>query len=200
MIYFVRHGSTDWNEYVNENGVRDPKLQGHADIPLNQKGILQAQATAETLKNVNFDRVICSPLTRTRQTCDIIYNGDKSIEYDSRVIERDFGEFEGFSRSQFDFKAYCNAYSSPKLITAESIADVEERVRDLLEELNKKPKDNVLIVSHGGVGCVLLGFLKGIPENGDYSLYEIPNGKPLIFDIKDFAKMQESVQNEQSMQ
>ena len=196
MIYFVRHGSTDWNEYINESGQRDPKLQGRADIPLNNKGVSQALATAETLKDINFDRVICSPLTRTRQTCDLIYNGNKPVEYDDRVIERDFGEFEGFTRTQFDFRAYCNAFSSPKLITAEPVPAVQDRVYNLLDELKKKPNENVLIVSHGGVGCIVVGYFFGIPENGDYSIYEIPNGKPMILDFKDIKKSKNETSND----
>jgi len=199
MIYFVRHGSTDWNEHINENGQRDPKLQGRADIPLNEKGIMQALATAETLKDINFDRVLCSPLTRTRQTCEIINNGKYPVEYDERLIERDFGEFEGLSRTQFDFKAYCNAFYSPKLIRAESIQSVQDRVYNLLDELKQKQNENVLLVSHGGVGCIVLSYFKGIPENGDYSLYEIPNGKPMMLDFKEIKKTKNAEEYEPSM-
>lgn len=186
MIYFVRHGVTDWNENKNENGQRDPRMQGRIDIPLNEKGIAQARVAAEILKDIKFDRVLCSPLTRTRQTCEIIYKGDKEIEYDSRLIERDFGEFEGLIRSSFDLKSYCNEYSSPKLISAESIPSVKQRLKSVLDELKNAPDDNVLIVSHGGVGCILLGQFKGIPEDGDYSSFKIPNAQPLILDINDY--------------
>ena len=199
MIYFVRHGSTEWNEHLNEKGERDPLLQGRADIPLNNKGVSQAIATAETLKDIKFDRVLCSPLTRTRQTCEIINNGKYPVEYDERLIERDFGEFEGFSRTQFDFKSFCNAYYSPKLIRAESIQAVQDRVFNLLDELKQKPKENVLLVSHGGVGCIVLSYFKGLPENGDYSLYEIPNGKPMTLDFKEIKKNKESSEYEPSM-
>ena len=132
MIYFVRHGSTDWNENINEMGKRDPKLQGRADIPLNEKGIGQAFQLAESLKDIKFDRVLCSPLTRTRQTCEIINNGKYPIEIDERLIERDFGEYEGCTRSQCDLKTICHEYSSPKLERAESIQAVKDRVFNLL--------------------------------------------------------------------
>ena len=121
MIYFVRHGATDWNEHVNEKGEKDPKCQGMADIPLNQNGINQAKKLAETLKNVKFDRVICSPMTRTRQTCEIIYNGNVKVEYDSRLVERDFGEFEGLTKSQFNFKEFCDAKSTKTYIYFKSL-------------------------------------------------------------------------------
>ena len=69
MIYYLRHGATDWNENLNEQGIKDPKCQGRVDIPLNEKGIKQAMQAKETLNCIEFDRVICSPLTRAIQTC-----------------------------------------------------------------------------------------------------------------------------------
>lgn len=183
MIYFVRHGATDWNENINEKGERDPKIQGQTDIPLNSNGISQAIATSEKLKNIKFDRVLCSPLSRAIQTCKLIYKGDKKIEVDDRIIERNFGEFEGKTGKQFDFKLYFNANYSPKSTTVESIESMKNRLMSLLDELKEKPDDNVLIVSHGGVGYILLSFFRPLPENGDYSSFDIPNGKPLELDI-----------------
>ena len=55
MIYFVRHGSTDWNENVNAQGVKEPKCQGRANLDINAKGILQAEQTAQQLKNVKLE-------------------------------------------------------------------------------------------------------------------------------------------------
>ena len=43
-VTFVRHGETDWNS--------QGKQQGKADIPLNEKGLQQAQKTAELLSNM----------------------------------------------------------------------------------------------------------------------------------------------------
>ena len=43
MIYFVRHGSTDWNENKNSQGIKEPKCQGRVDLELNEKGISQAK-------------------------------------------------------------------------------------------------------------------------------------------------------------
>ena len=42
-ILLTRHGQTDWNVLK--------KVQGKADIELNKKGIEQAEATRDTLKN-----------------------------------------------------------------------------------------------------------------------------------------------------
>ncbi len=183
MIYFVRHGSTDWNENLNAQGLKEPKCQGRADLDINAKGILQAEQTAQQLKNVKFDRAICSPLKRAKHTLEIIYRGNIPTEIDERVVERDFGEFEGLTRAEFDFKGFWNINSNQKFESAESIKDVEARVFSLLNELKENPNKNILIVSHGGVGCVLMSYFKGIPEDGNYLSFEIPNGKPLVLDF-----------------
>jgi len=183
MIYFVRHGATDWNENKNINGEKEPKCQGRVDLKLNAVGIKQAKETAKLLKGKEFDRVFCSPLLRARQTCELIYKGKKKIEIDDRVIERDFGEFEGLTRKEFDFLGFWNIKSNQKFERAESIKDVEKRVFNLLDELKTKPDKDYLIVSHGGVGCVLESYFKGIPKDGNYLAFEIPNGKPLILDF-----------------
>ena len=191
MIYFIRHGSTDWNEHINALGQKDPKFQGRANIPLNQKGIQQALVMAEMLKGKEFDRVICSPLIRARQTCELIYHGKTPIETDDRLIERDFGKKTGKTQMQIDdFQQFCNRYTIMDDKTAESIIDVEKRVFSLLDELKENPNQEVLIVSHGGVGCVVMSYFKGIPENGDYLSFLMPHGKPLILDFKDLEKRQ----------
>lgn len=100
-ILLTRHGQTEWNVLG--------KVQGRADIELNEKGIKQAQETGEVLKNEKIDLIICSPLIRAKQTAKII-NENKNIPiiYDEDIIERDFGEFEGINKSDFDFEGYWN--------------------------------------------------------------------------------------------
>ncbi|MBN2076884.1 MAG: histidine phosphatase family protein [Dehalococcoidales bacterium] len=85
MIYLVRHGETDWNLFRKANGVTDTYL--------NHTGIAQAKLQAENLGSVSFNTCFCSPQTRARQTCEIIYKGP--IVFDARLVEIDCGEFEG---------------------------------------------------------------------------------------------------------
>lgn len=188
MIYFVRHGATDWNDNLDENGNKSPRCQGRVDIPLNQNGIRQAEETAKQLAGKKFVRVLCSPLSRARQTCEIIYNGETPIEIDDRLIERDFGEFEGLTRTQFDFKGFWSkANFDKKYERAESIRELQKRVFALLDELEKEQGD-VLIVSHGGLGCVLMSYFKQMPADGNYLSFELPHGKPLIVDFEEKVK------------
>lgn len=192
MIYFVRHGATDWNDHVNAAGEKDPKLQGRAEIMLNEHGREQARKMAQELQGVQFDRVICSPLKRARQTCALIYQGKVPVEIDERLIERDFGECEGKTRHEFDFADFCSRKMKKNYRGVESIPDVEKRVFSLLDELKQQPEQNVLLVSHGGVGCVVMSYFKGIPENGDYSAFLLPHGKPLCLDFRDMKQAKEN--------
>lgn len=99
------------------------------------------------------------------------------------LIERDFGEFEGLTRSEFDFNGFWNSNSRQEFERAETIRDVEKRVFELLDELKKKPNEDVLLVAHGGVGCVVMSYFKGKPKDGNYLTFEIPTGSPLILDF-----------------
>lgn len=82
MLHIVRHGRTAHNA----SGL----LLGRLDPPLDELGQAQAMAMAATYEHV--DRVICSPLLRTRETAAAF--GVEPI-IDERWIELDYGEYDG---------------------------------------------------------------------------------------------------------
>jgi len=85
-LYIVRHGETVWN--------RHHKVQGVADIPLAENGILLAEKTGEALKNVSFDLCITSPLVRARKTAELILAKQAHkvpVKEDIRIREINFG-------------------------------------------------------------------------------------------------------------
>ena len=120
-VTFVRHGETDWNS--------QGKQQGKADIPLNEKGLQQAQKTAELLSNMEFDHVYCSPLMRARQTAQVICEGRKvPITYDERISERDMGEFQGKRWEEFDTRKFWDYNAAFFLRSAVIRDDPEKRI------------------------------------------------------------------------
>jgi len=79
LLYFVRHGETEWN--------RLNKLQGgELDIPLNDTGKNQAILTGKYLKDYQgekqFDLIITSPLSRTVETAKLIA---KEVDYEGEI-------------------------------------------------------------------------------------------------------------------
>ncbi len=84
ILYVVRHGETDWN--------RAHKVQGHTDIPLNNYGRHLARETAEGMKNLKIDLAYTSPLSRAKETAEIILAGRNiPLIEDSRIEEFSFG-------------------------------------------------------------------------------------------------------------
>ena len=157
-ILLTRHGQTDWNVLK--------KVQGKADIELNKKGIEQAEATRDTLKNEKIDLILCSPLKRAKQTTDII-NQERNIPIiiDERVSERDFGEFEGMPNTDFDFNAFWSYKQNLKYDKAENIKDFFGRVYDFLESIkNEYAGKRILIVAHGGISIPVKCYFEGIPN------------------------------------
>nr|WP_292992781.1 histidine phosphatase family protein [Nitrosomonas sp.] len=62
----MRHGRTNYNDLglCNDDPARD--------VYLTEAGIAQAQSAALALREVAFERILVSPLPRTRQTAEIV--------------------------------------------------------------------------------------------------------------------------------
>ena len=66
-LYLIRHGETEYNKLK--------KNQGQIDIPLNEYGRELARKTGEGLADVPFDLCFCSPLSRAKETAELILVG-----------------------------------------------------------------------------------------------------------------------------
>lgn len=158
-IIITRHGQTEWNVLG--------KVQGLADIELNEKGIEQAKETSKILKNEKIDLIICSPLIRARQTAEIINQGRNiPIIYDEGIIERNFGEFEGINKKEFDFVGFWSYRQNKKYKKAENIKDFFNRVYGFLDKIKTEyANKRILIVAHGGISIPVNCYFNGIPED-----------------------------------
>lgn len=174
-IYFVRHGRTEWN--------KQGRMQGREDIPLCPEGIEDARATRNLLKDEVFDKVIVSPLMRARQTAEIINEYHNApIVVEPRLIERDFGELEGVSKTSFNFQDLFSLTKVTRYKDAEPIEDFYKRIQECINEFKGK-EGTILIVAHGGV-CVPIKMMVEhlddniatnslIPHNGEVYTFEI---------------------------
>ncbi|HEX2511854.1 MAG TPA: histidine phosphatase family protein [Xanthobacteraceae bacterium] len=99
VLYYIRHGETDWNA--------EHRLQGQADTPLNAAGERQAQRCGKILQKLfklherdpaDLDYV-SSPLSRARVTMELIRTAlgldPAGYRIDPRLIEMSFGEWDG---------------------------------------------------------------------------------------------------------
>ena len=147
LVIFVRHGQTDWNTVG--------RMQGRADIPLNDTGLAQAAQTAAGLKKscdstgIVFDKVISSPLMRASVTGEMIAKAiDCPCFYTHEgVIERDFGELSG---KLYDHNSHAITKDVDDCPTLERVESLVSRVGKFIKE-NASREENVLVVTHGAV-------------------------------------------------
>lgn len=193
QLYIIRHGQTVWNAAG--------KLQGRADIELNQNGIDAAVALGRRLKDVHFDKIFSSPLKRAVHTAQLIRQGvcegqalpldSVPIETDGRLIEMSFGIGEGrlcdewfAPQSPYRF-FFTEPEKFPRPPQGESFLDVMARtkgfVQDAIEPLYGKA-ERIMIVAHGalnkGIMCYLQKhgveeyWLNGLQENCQASVFD----------------------------
>jgi uncharacterized phosphatase len=170
-IYLVRHGETDWN--------RARRIQGRTDIPLNQIGREQARRTARLLARRTWDAVFTSPLSRARETAQIIASelGLPDPEQVASLVERNYGDAEGLDFRQIEAR-YPERTDVPG---REARPDVAERVmRELRRIAESHPCESLVIVSHGGAIRAVLS------EVGTtWSINRITNGSIHSFRFED---------------
>lgn len=163
-LYFVRHGETDWNA--------ERRYQGQVDIPLNEKGRLQARRNGSALRDVlphpeTID-FIASPLGRARETMEIIREALSlprvGYRVDDRLKELCYGNWEGKLQADLP-KLDPDGLATRKLdpfrwrpIGGESYADLLVRSSDWLSSIT----GDTVVVAHGGVSRCLRGRILGL--------------------------------------
>ena len=160
QLGLFRHGQTDWN--INF------LLQGVTDVPMNETGIEQIKLAAKAIKAEDWDVILTSPLTRAKQTAEIIANenGFSEIIEQELLIERSFGEAEGLSHEQWRAK-YSNLDEIPG---GESRTQLAERSKRLLETISRElAGKRVLAISHGALIRALLSIASNneLPRDGE---------------------------------
>jgi len=178
-IIAIRHGETDWN--------LSGKLQGKTDNPLNAKGRKQAYETACLLAGYKFDVIISSPLKRATETAEIVTTQldiSSDVVTDSRLSERNFGDYEGLLISSLNIKSMRRWTDNLFIPNGETIRDVAARVFECLDDvLEKYNGGNILLVCHGHVIRTILWYFNGIP-NSNESDVSIENCE--IFEFKKY--------------
>ena len=86
IVYLARHGETAWSLSGQHTGL--------TDLPLTERGELNAQRLGERLKGLTFAKVFTSPLRRASRTCELAGFGAVA-EVDKDLVEWDYGQYEG---------------------------------------------------------------------------------------------------------
>lgn len=188
-ICLLRHGETAYN--VDGN-----KYCGRTDIELTDKGLAQAQRMRELLEEYNFDAIFSSPLIRAKTTAQIASGRADEVMIDQRLIEVDFGAWEGKRPEEFqgeDPDSWSNWLSDPENNKAgrvgETAGEVVTRLNSFYNDLLKNYSGKtVLVVGHNGVNRFFMASKLGIPlknyrrivqENSALTLLKLVNSEEI---------------------
>jgi broad specificity phosphatase PhoE len=155
-VLAIRHGETEWSLSGQHTGT--------TDIPLTDNGRRLAQRMGRVLVEKEFGLVLCSPLQRALETCELAGFGDEVI-IDSGLVEWNYGEYEGLTPKQIHdiapgwmiFQDGCPGGESPE--------QVGTRVDRVIARVRAADSD-VALFSHGHVLRVLAARWIGLPASG----------------------------------
>lgn len=158
--YILRHAEVSY--FDGDGKPVDPR-----SVSLTWEGRRQAETIADSLREVPFDRAVCSALNRTRQTAEIALGGrDLVIEDLPQLREIRAGRFREVPPERLEAEV---AYGfdragerGARFVGGEGFAEFQARVLDGWREiLAGPPWTNLLIVAHDAVNRVLLGWALG---------------------------------------
>jgi len=162
-LILIRHGETDWNI--------EGRYTGQSDVPLNARGLEQANSLAEQLQGRKIDVIYSSDLRRAHQTAEALAEScGVRILIDPRLREVHQGEWEGMLfkdiRARYS-QAWEQRARDPLLVAppgGETVGEVRARVLEALREiLQQHPDGHLAIVSHGLVLALIKVHIAGLP-------------------------------------
>jgi probable phosphoglycerate mutase len=187
VLYFIRHGETDFNVAQ--------RLQGRSETKLNARGRSQSSELAGVLRDLlerdrhqpPDDAYVSSPLLRARETMELLRSGlgldPKAYAIDARLAEISYGEWEGFTlkeiqardpgvlqrreRDKWDFRPP----------GGESYREVAERVAAWYATVSR----DTVLAAHGGVARALMANFHILPEE-EATHADILQGVVYVFD------------------
>jgi probable phosphoglycerate mutase len=162
-IIWLRHGRTAWNE--------GGRFQGQTDVPLDDRGIRQAEAAAAVLAGLAPSRVVASDLDRARSTAAPLLAATGLPEVlDPRLRETYAGSWEGLTHREIrardgDALDRWAAGDPIRPGGGELRTEVAERVDAAVREaLSGLAADGPLVVvTHGGAARAGIGRMLGLP-------------------------------------
>ena len=138
-FYFLRHGETHHNQHR--------MVQGQFDSKLNPTGFAQAQRAAEILENEPITRIVSSPLSRAKDTADIVAaRHGLAVETDPCLMECHFGKHQDRPSGDWFDEFFAGRYDPPG---GETFPDFCERVWQAMARTVSQA--DTLIVAHGGL-------------------------------------------------
>ncbi len=156
-IVLIRHGQTAWN--------REGRFRGRADIPLDEVGRAQAEATAARVaKSWPVIAVYSSPLMRAVETAKAVARPfGLVVQPVEALIDIDYGAWQGLTQQQVEerwpeeLRLWFEAPHEVRIPGGESLADLRRRAMEAIRNLGANhPRQTITVVGHTVLNRVIL--------------------------------------------
>jgi broad specificity phosphatase PhoE len=152
-VFAIRHGETQWSLSGQHTGT--------TDIPLTGNGRRLAERMRPVLAGKSFALVLCSPMQRARETCELVSLGD-TVVIDPDLVEWNYGQYEGLTPKQIHETAPGWLIFRDGCPDGESPVQVGARVDRVIARARAVDGD-VALFAHGHVLRVLVARWIGSP-------------------------------------
>jgi probable phosphoglycerate mutase len=162
-IVLVRHGQTEWN--------RVERFRGRADVPLNETGLAQAEATGQRVAaQWRPVAVYSSPLSRAVKTAEAIaHRQDLAVQIHVGIADIDYGQWQGLTPDEAKehwpeiLHAWYNAPHIARIPAGETLDEIRVRAMKAVGEIaTRHAEQTVALVSHTVVNRVILLAILGL--------------------------------------
>jgi broad specificity phosphatase PhoE len=156
-ILLVRHGQTAWN--------RSDRFRGRADVPLDEVGIAQAEATGKRIAaQWQLQAAYCSPISRALHTAQAVARPfHLTVQTHPGLTDIDFGAWQGLSAAEVRARWPVELdqwYNAPHLLHipgGETLDMMRTRAMQAVNELVARHSDETIaLVSHSVINRVIL--------------------------------------------
>jgi len=155
-ILLVRHGETDGNA---------ARVLQRPEVPLNERGMGQAERLARRLVGHGFVHILCSDLLRARMTAEpLAARSGVAVEESPLLQERNFGDARGTAYAALAEDPFGPDYAPPN---GEDWAAFHARVADafaLIVERRRGVNGTLVVMTHGLVCRALVERHARVPE------------------------------------
>ncbi len=199
-IILVRHGQTEWN--------RVERFRGRADVPLNETGLAQADATGQRVAAEWQPRAMyTSPLSRAVKTAEAIARRMAlPVEVQAGLVDIDYGAWQGLTPDEARVRwpemveAWYAAPQAAQIPGGESLAGLRARAMAAVADLAARHVgQTIVLVGHTVVNRIILLGVLGLPNDRFWrirqdtcaiNVFEVEGGDYTLVSLNDTCHLQ----------
>jgi probable phosphoglycerate mutase len=170
VLYYVRHGETEFNLQSRLQGRRDTVVNAHGRQQAAECGVVLRDLFARDQRQAQDFKYISSPLKRARQTMEILRGvlGLAPLDYEiaPRLIEIAYGEWEGLTLPEIEARntGVLTQRERDKWDFAPPGGESYQQLTARIDDWYRSLTSDVVVTAHGGGVRALMALFKILPE------------------------------------